>query len=145
MSDLASKLPSVDQPMHHPKPNFGYPNFGIPEMPSSMWYLRCTWLQNTLDTVSDGIQFAHFAKHALGLAKAWFRKLVAAGIDQARYPAGQFSLNPLPYFNMFGESPTQLCSRLCCRPIHIAKSDLMLLQLVTPDFAKAGRHLLTRS
>lgn len=107
MSDLASKLPSPDQPMPHPTPNFDYPNFGIPEMPSSMWYTRCSWLSNTLNTVLDGIQFAHFAKHALGLAKAWFRKLVGAGIHLTRYPDGQFSLNPLPYFNMFGERPTQ--------------------------------------
>ena len=97
MSDLANKLPAVGTMVQKA---ISYPSFGMPAVPGYLWYLRGTWLQNTLDTIVDGNHFAYFTKHALGLAKAWFGKMLATGLDQAEEP---FPLDLSPYFNMFGE------------------------------------------
>lgn len=102
MSDLAMKLPSLDTMMPSGQA-VGYPSYGMPDTTGHMWYLRCTWLHNTLDTISDGSHFAYFAKHALGLAKAWFAKLVVRGYDHAQDPSPPYPLDPSPYFNMLGE------------------------------------------
>ena len=103
MSDLASQLPPVDEPMRRPEPNLGYPSFGMPEDIGFLWHLRCTWLQNTLDALFDDTYFAYFAQHALGLAKAWFSKLVAIGADKRRFTTGHHLWDPSPFFDMFGE------------------------------------------
>ena len=118
MTDLASKLPTVDCFLPDSKPP-SYPSFGLSQDRGSLWQLRSAWVTFILPCL-DSNSMTYFDIHAAKQVKAWFALGVAQPLGAE--PVADLCLDPLllplQYLDMFGEiyrpSEIFLLSPKCC-------------------------------